>query len=116
MNLATEPRAVIAPLLVRQVFDIIRELKRAYRLNTQDEEVAAALLRLGIVPGPAMWWARPSALSAAAAVFLALGISLWLWFLPPTAAETRLTGAWASRRTSFARCPVRGSGSSSCRP
>lgn len=29
-------------------------LRRAYRLNTQDEEVAAALRRLGIVPGPAI--------------------------------------------------------------
>ena len=30
------------------------QLRRAYRLNTQDEEVAAALLRLGVVPGPAI--------------------------------------------------------------
>jgi tetratricopeptide (TPR) repeat protein len=29
-------------------------LRRAYRLNTQDEEVAEALLRLGIIPGPAL--------------------------------------------------------------
>lgn len=31
-----------------------RQLRRAYRLNTQDEQVAAALRRLGIVPGPAI--------------------------------------------------------------
>ena len=30
------------------------ELRRAYRLNTQDEEVAAALRRLGVIPGPAI--------------------------------------------------------------
>jgi tetratricopeptide (TPR) repeat protein len=29
-------------------------LRRAYRLNTRDEEVAAALMREGIVPGPAL--------------------------------------------------------------
>ena len=29
-------------------------LRRAYRLNTRDEEVAAALIREGIVPGPAL--------------------------------------------------------------
>jgi tetratricopeptide (TPR) repeat protein len=32
----------------------LKQLRRAYRLNTQDEEVAAALLRLGVVPGPAI--------------------------------------------------------------
>src|SRR5690606_19948825 len=31
-----------------------QQLRRAYRLNTQDEEVAAALRRLGVVPGPAI--------------------------------------------------------------
>ena len=31
-----------------------RQLRRAYTLNTRDEEVAAALRRLGIVPGPSL--------------------------------------------------------------
>lgn len=31
-----------------------RQLRRAYTLNTKDEEVAAALRRLGIVPGPSL--------------------------------------------------------------
>ncbi len=31
-----------------------QQLRRAYRLNSQDEEVAAALRRLGIIPGPAI--------------------------------------------------------------
>ena len=39
---------------IAQSDQAVYQLKRAYRLNTQDEEVAAALLRLGIVPGPAI--------------------------------------------------------------
>ena len=30
------------------------ELRRAYTLNSKDEEVAAALRRLGVVPGPSL--------------------------------------------------------------
>lgn len=39
---------------IRQEQAAEQQLRRAYRLNTQDEEVAAALRRLGVVPGPAV--------------------------------------------------------------
>ena len=39
---------------IAQADDAEYQLRRAYRLNTQDQEVAAALRRLGVVPGPAI--------------------------------------------------------------
>ena len=34
--------------------DATKQLKRAYQLNNKDQEVVAALRRVGVVPGPSL--------------------------------------------------------------
>ena len=68
------------------------ELKRWFEQHCVFQEQVRSQLRSAsvppnvmiptkVIPGPGVWWTRPAALSAAAAL-LATAISLWLWFKP----------------------------------